>query len=181
MTAARILDRLTALMWLIALPSLVSAQPPSAERFAELLATARGHVGPAELVDADDVRMRNRDAVTFLFRDENGTLLSIVLDVDTASVLTSSVPKAAGLAKPKTLFERVTSFLGGNTSTPEAGEDVAEPEVPADATDGLGPDPSDPDTDPDPDPGKGDGPGRGRGGDKGGDQDGGPGRGNDRG
>ena len=77
------------------LGAVVFAMPSGADtfetsRFSELLAVARNYVGSAEFVDAERLDLERGPAIDFLFRSDSGTLLSIALDLDTASVLSNA-------------------------------------------------------------------------------------------
>lgn len=174
MTCPHTLQRLLICACLLGYPNLSAADMPSAERFDELLTAARGHVGSAVLVDAEEIRVRNRNALNFLFRTENSVLLSITLEVDTAAVLATSGLKNAAPKKPKNFLDRVAAFLGGASPASEQIETGAKPDVSTASPDDMAPGLDGPS------PGRGNDPGRDRGGDRGGDQNGGPGNGNGR-
>ncbi len=70
--------------------AIVHAETLDTARFSELLTLARGYVGAATFVDAEMLVLEKGHAVDFLFRSDSGVLMSVALDLETASILSRS-------------------------------------------------------------------------------------------
>ncbi|MEL6641153.1 MAG: hypothetical protein AAFP98_07550 [Pseudomonadota bacterium] len=79
----------------------VFAQASETPSFASLLDIARSHAAATTFVDAEPLDVGDQSALKFLFRTENGKLLSVVLDTKTAEIVPARRTQPNRVAPPR--------------------------------------------------------------------------------